>query len=53
LHEFNFAIFLAYIALSPFHIIQLRRRYLEAKALKESGPPDRQQAYKERLAHGE
>jgi hypothetical protein len=53
LHELSFAMYLAYIALSPFQIVQLRRRYLEAKALKDTRPPDRWQAYKERLAHGE
>jgi hypothetical protein len=53
LQDWNIAIYFAILTLAPFSVDIARRRYLEAKALKEIGPPDRWQAYKERLARNE
>ncbi len=53
LREFNIAMELVLLTLSPFSARLLRKRYLEAKALKESEPPDRWEAYKKKLAANE
>jgi hypothetical protein len=53
LREFLIATYFAYFALAPFAIVALRRRYLQAKALKAAAPPDRWQLYKEKLARNE
>jgi hypothetical protein len=53
LHEWNIAGYLALLTLSPFNIAAIRRRYLEAKALKDAEPPDRWQAYNNKLAQNE
>jgi CBS domain containing-hemolysin-like protein len=53
MQDWVIAMYFAYFVLSPFAIATTRRRFLEAKALKENAPPDRWQAYNERLARNE
>jgi hypothetical protein len=53
LAEWNIAGNFAVLMLSPFMIRVGRRRYLEAKALKDAEPPDRWQAYNNKLAQNE
>ena len=53
LREWIFPLFFAYFVFTPFSITMLRRRYIEAKALKNSSPPDHWQAYNDTLARNE
>jgi hypothetical protein len=48
--DYAIATYFAYFAFAPFAIVAVRRRYLQAKALKAAAPPDRWQLYKEKLA---
>ncbi len=53
LREFNIAMELMLVMLTPFSARLMRKRYLEAKAFAASAPPDRWQAYKNKLASNE
>jgi hypothetical protein len=53
LHEFNIAMGFMWLALAPFSARLLRKRYREAVAFQASAPPDRWQAYKNKLASNE
>jgi len=53
MRDWIIAMYFSYLTVWPFTIMSVRRRYLEAKALKEGGPPDRWQGYNERLAQND